>query len=158
MCGCIIDVNGVAHVVRKPISLQVVLFFVEIVGDLGMRMWMVPTSCLCRKHLLGEHVEIHMFIGAINNIKVLDGYINSKLLFPSEIEFRHNQLVEEMENRGYKHNSPLPEIEAKSYYEWLLRHRPTFDAKKDVKMNLNILWHRCLECRERINYYKERKK
>ena len=31
-----------------------------------MRMWMIDPKLLCRKHLLGEHLEIHMFVGTIN--------------------------------------------------------------------------------------------
>jgi hypothetical protein len=30
-----------------------------------MRMWMVPPKVMCRKHLLGEHVEIHMLAGSL---------------------------------------------------------------------------------------------
>jgi len=28
-----------------------------------MRMWMLNPKALCRKHLMGEHVEIHMLVG-----------------------------------------------------------------------------------------------
>lgn len=28
-----------------------------------MRMWVVNPKILCRKHLLGEHVELHMATG-----------------------------------------------------------------------------------------------
>ena len=31
-----------------------------------MRMWMVPVQYMCRKHLLGEHVEHHMLVGSIH--------------------------------------------------------------------------------------------
>lgn len=30
-----------------------------------MRMWLVPPSHMCRKHLLGEHVELHMLLGTL---------------------------------------------------------------------------------------------
>ena len=35
-----------------------------------MRQWMVDPRLLCRKHLLGEHVENHMFIGTLKRVKV----------------------------------------------------------------------------------------
>ena len=35
-----------------------------------MRMWLVNPALLCRQHLLGEHVEMHMFAGHI-----LEGYV-----------------------------------------------------------------------------------
>ena len=31
-------------------------------GVLRMRMWMIDPTLLCRKHLLGEHGELHKFI------------------------------------------------------------------------------------------------
>ena len=30
-----------------------------------MRMWNVDPKLMCNKHLLGEHVEMHMFFGTI---------------------------------------------------------------------------------------------
>lgn len=42
-----------------------------------MRMWMLPTAGMCRKHLLGEHVELHMLLGSLRrgkNIEVLPGF------------------------------------------------------------------------------------
>ena len=37
-----------------------------------MRMWMIDPTMLCTKHLLGEHVELHMFVGTINKNKKLN--------------------------------------------------------------------------------------
>ena len=34
-----------------------------------MRMWLVPPSHMCRKHLLGEHVELHMLLGTLKKGK-----------------------------------------------------------------------------------------
>jgi hypothetical protein len=41
-----------------------------------MRMWMVWPELMCRKHLLGEHVEIHMLLGALNKGHRVQGFIN----------------------------------------------------------------------------------
>ena len=30
-----------------------------------MRMWMVDPQIMCRQHLLGEHTEMHMFVGTL---------------------------------------------------------------------------------------------
>ena len=79
-----------------------------------MRMWMVDPSLLCRKHLLGEHVECHMFVGTINKNISIKGYIEKGLCEPDKLEFRHNQLSEEMIKRGYNHLSELPKYEYKS--------------------------------------------
>ena len=45
-----------------------------------MRMWMVDPKIMCRKHLLGEHVEHHMFVGTINKRISIVGYLRDNLL------------------------------------------------------------------------------
>lgn len=77
-----------------------------------MRVWDVPVSELCRKHLLGEHRELH----AIWTILTQDrsGYrkhpetIRWEGKLPALYD-RHEQQVTEMEKRGYNHHSPLDE-------------------------------------------------
>lgn len=75
-----------------------------------MRIWDIDQRELCRKHLLGEHRELH----AVWNIltKEKKGYSNH----PETVRWkgklaalykRHEELVEEMEKRGYNHKSPL---------------------------------------------------
>jgi len=75
-----------------------------------MRIWDLPAKDLCRKHLLGEHRELH----AIWSIYINDrqGYRNHpetkrwagklKALFA-----RHEALVHELGQRGYSHHSEL---------------------------------------------------
>ena len=70
-------------------------------------MWMIDPTMLCRKHLLGEHVELHMFIGTINKNKKLNGYRENGLVEVHNIKSRHAELVSEMKSRGMNHNSPL---------------------------------------------------
>lgn len=72
-----------------------------------MRMWNVDPSKMCRQHLLGEHLEMHMFIGAVKAGKSLQGYIDNKLVDPQQIKQRHDTLVQEMKYRNYFHNSPI---------------------------------------------------
>lgn len=73
-----------------------------------MRMWNVDPSKMCRKHLLGEHVECHMFAGTLNKgISVL-GYLDKGLLQIDLLRQRHDELVAEMTKRGYSHNKELP--------------------------------------------------
>lgn len=75
-----------------------------------MRIWDVSVSKLCRKHLLGEHRELH----ALYSILLYDkkGYRQHPETLRWEgklpaLKKRHQLLVSEMEKRGYKHNSPL---------------------------------------------------
>ena len=72
-----------------------------------MRMWNVNPELLCRKHLLGEHVEMHMFMGTIAKGRSIGGYLENKLVNPAMIRYRHDQLAYEMVKRGYNHQSPL---------------------------------------------------
>lgn len=75
-----------------------------------MRIWDLPPSVLCRKHLLGEHRELHAIWTVISQHK--KGYSNhpetkrwvGKL---KALYRRHDQLVIEMKNRGYNHSSEL---------------------------------------------------
>jgi hypothetical protein len=72
-----------------------------------MRMWMVDPKILCRKHLMGEHVELHMFVGTFKKKKNITGYIRNNLLEICSIINRHQMLAEEMTRRGYNHQSDL---------------------------------------------------
>jgi hypothetical protein len=76
-----------------------------------VRIWCVPVSELDRQHLLGEHAELHCIVG------VLLGKYKAYRNHPETLRFkdhinqlfsRHEEQVNEMQKRGYKHNSPLP--------------------------------------------------
>ena len=76
-----------------------------------MRIWDLPPENLCRNHLLGEHSELHG-IWTILTQRRQGGYANHpevqrwkgklRALF-----LRHEEIVEEMARRGYRHHSPL---------------------------------------------------
>jgi len=102
-----------------------------------MRMWMVPPSIMCSKHLLGEHVELHMLVGAINKNKSLKGFIENGLIEIHNIEARHEKLVEEMTNRGFKHKSVLPKFTI------------TQLGYVDVEENKKELAKRCEKCKDK---------
>ena len=71
-------------------------------------MWAIDPSRLCRQHLLGEHVELHMMVGTLNKGISMEGYYARGLVDTDQIEARHEALVAEMTARGMKHKSPLP--------------------------------------------------
>lgn len=73
-----------------------------------MRMWNVDPKLMCNKHLLGEHVEMHMFVGTIQKGISMQGYLDGGLVETQHIRQRHDELVAEMERRGMNHKSPLP--------------------------------------------------
>jgi hypothetical protein len=100
-------------------------------------MWMVNPKLMCRKHLLGEHVEIHMFVGSINKGINIQTYINTNLCEPNSIRSRHDELVKEMLARGYNHKSELPDFEFKD------------DTKVDSEKSYEDLIKRCKDCASR---------
>lgn len=107
-------------------------------------MWMVNPQLLCRRHLLGEHVELHMLAGTLLRGKRLDGFVAKGLLQPASMDDRHNALTAEMLQRGYKHRSPLDRgalAEALAGYPEHIR-----AAKVDVEQAHRDLVARCPDC------------
>lgn len=111
-----------------------------------MRMWMTNPKIMCRKHLLGEHVECHMFIGHLERQRGLDGYIRENCIEMLSIHDRHKELAEEMESRGYNHKSPLEFMDTMCVYNYDQWQR---DVKVDREKSLNELLTRCPECKKR---------
>ena len=103
-----------------------------------MRMWKINPRLLCRAHLLGEHVEMHMFVGSILKGINLSGYIVKGLVEVHNIAARHKRLADEMIRRGMRHQSPLP------YFDrWK-------EGWVDTEENIILLGSRCKDCRRRI--------
>jgi len=100
---------------------------------------MVDPTVLCRKHLLGEHVECHMFRGSLHKGTSLRGFIETGLLDSRLLGERHDLLATEMQRRGYRHSSPLP----RDFDELAA----TGDVDKVAA--LDELASRCDECRQR---------
>ena len=106
-----------------------------------MRIWNVKPSLMCRKHLFGEHLEMHMFAGTIKQGKSLNGYIEKGLVETDIIVSRHDELAIEMTKRGYSHNSPL-QIEKSIFKKYANL------GKIDVENSLQELANRCENCRK----------
>ena len=80
-----------------------------------MRMWMVDPQVMCRKHLLGEHVELHMLAGHLARNRSIAGFVRNNCVQPSSIGRRHAALSLEMSRRGYRHASPLKQPTAHAH-------------------------------------------
>lgn len=83
-----------------------------------MRVWDVHPKHLCRKHLLGEHRELHGLWNILTKHKGKGGYSQH----PETLRWvgktralydRHEALVKEFRRRGYRHHSPLDKRFAK---------------------------------------------
>lgn len=106
-----------------------------------MRMWNVNPHLLCQKHLTGEHSEMHMFAASFRLGRKVQGFLRDKLLNPSEIALRHDQLAAEMLLRGMNHQSPLEQPDVGEL---------AGVTTVDPDANLRELVRRCPACRERI--------
>ena len=105
-----------------------------------MRMWMIDPSLLCRRHLLGEHGEIHKHRHNFVKHHSVSGRVSPIVLIePASMQSRHDELAAEMVRRGYNHASPyvLPDL---SYLGELA------NAKADIDYNLRDLCERCKDC------------
>jgi len=101
-----------------------------------MRMWMVEPRRMCRRHLLGEHVELHMLVGSLRKGTSLAGFVANGLIEVHSVRARHAQLVREMKRRGYRHRSPLPRFRARRL------------GRVIRKKSLADLLQRCAACRK----------
>ena len=75
-----------------------------------MRVWDISPSKLCKNHLLGEHRELHAMWTVITENK--KGYSKhpETLRWKGKLKamyIRHEEIVKEMNFRGYNHHSPL---------------------------------------------------
>ncbi len=100
---------------------------------------MVDPRFMCRQHLLGEHAEIHMFVGAIDRGYSVRGYLEKGLLEVHSLYSRHEELVREMRKRNYRHSSEVGE-------KWRLVEQL---GAIDKAENLRRLLERCSRCKER---------
>ena len=103
-----------------------------------MRMWNVNTGQMCNKHLLGEHVEMHMFVGTLNQKKSIQGYLDKGLVEVHNIKKRHEEIAGEMKKRGFNHKSDLK------------RYKMDRIGTVDVKENKLELAKRCKDCRRKL--------
>ncbi|MDP8212768.1 MAG: pyrimidine dimer DNA glycosylase/endonuclease V [Candidatus Zapsychrus exili] len=80
-----------------------------------MRIWDITPQKLCRSHLLGEHRELHAIWSILTNNK--KGYSKhpETLRWGGKLNalfLRHEDLVKEIERRGYNYRSPLDKRKA----------------------------------------------
>jgi hypothetical protein len=107
-----------------------------------MRIWDVSPKRLCRAHLLGEHRELHAIWSVLVNGK--KGYARhpETLRWKGKLNAlysRHERLVSEMRERGYRHMSPL----AKTHATGSVRQRMFVDTPRE---QVEILKRKGCQC------------
>jgi len=118
-----------------------------------MRMWMIFPEHMCRKHLLGEHVECHMLLGCLRKGKNIDGFLEKRIIEPQYLWQRHELLSREMKFRGYRHKSPMNMKEVVN----LVKEGNYFGHTVNIKEAMIDLYERCPECRKRMPWSKKKK-
>lgn len=106
-----------------------------------MRMWMVDPKLLCKKHLLGEHGEIHKHKHNFVKRHSVSGRLFPIVqIEPSSMKTRHDELAKEMIRRGYNHNSEYeqPDISYLTIEQQ--------NAKVDTNISIKDLKTRCIFC------------
>jgi hypothetical protein len=88
---------------------------------------------------VGEHVEMHMFLGRIKKGISLKGYYDKKLVYTNLIKKRYDDLVIEMISRDMKHNTPIEEIDFFKDFQY---------GGIDLEANINELMSRCPKCKD----------
>lgn len=107
-----------------------------------MRMWMVDPTLMCRKHLLGEHFEIHKHRHNFEKRHSIAGRVSGEVIQvePEAMKRRHDELAATLKS----HRSPygMPDL---SYLP--VEHR---EAKVDQEESVRELLRRCPDCRKLI--------
>jgi len=112
-----------------------------------MRMWLCDPRILCQKHLCGMHLELHMFVGSmLKNIR-MTGYLKNNLLEPLLIKKLHDDIANEMINRGYLHKSELKKDDFENSLKYLTDDEINYKINKED--SINELLNRCNVCRRR---------
>jgi hypothetical protein len=99
-------------------------------------MWMVDPKFLCRKHLLGEHGEIHKHRHNFVKKHRMAGRLGQ--IEPISMQRRHDELALELLKRGYNHNSPFEQPDVSYLPEMFV----------DIEASIQDLKDRCEECRK----------
>lgn len=99
------------------------------------------------QHLLGEHVECHMFLGSMIKGKSLEGYYRNGLFFgPGTLAKRHKELSEYIGG----HNSPLRL--SKTDKKFIRQNYPEVEITEALRLKaLETLISRCSICKMNLD-------
>jgi len=117
-------------------------------------MWTLHPKLMCRKHLIGQHVEMHMFLGSIKKGTSMKGFIEKNLFEPKVLKKLHDETAEEMIRRGYNHKSPITEEEFTICFSMLSEEYQNHSLNSYLSM-IDLI-ERCPECKENSKMSKNR--
>ena len=105
---------------------------------------MLNPRALCRRHLIGEHGELHKHLHCWRKKYSIAGRIATNSIEPMAYAARHNALENEMRRRSMSPNSPLSQPD----FSYLPMEQQT--AKVSIRLAVQLLIGRCRECAERM--------
>ena len=99
---CISGCDGIG--IRIGLRNQVLGVRISPSAPIMTRQWLVPPKLMCKQHLLGEHLEAHIFVSKMEKHYKLDGFIKGSMFFGAEyIKQRHDELARYISG----HKTPL---------------------------------------------------
>jgi hypothetical protein len=101
---------------------------------------MVDPRVLCRRHLLGEHGELHKHRHCFERGHSIEGRRGQ--IEPEAMKARHDALADEMRRRGFRHQSPYAQPDLSGY--------DLEGFTIDRQASLRLLLDRCEACRMRM--------
>lgn len=108
-----------------------------------MRMWMIPPEFMCKKHIVGEHGEIHKFKKSFEKQFKIDNRMFPIIqILPAEMKTRHDELAKYL---NHKSEYKLPNL---NYLP-----EKYLNAEIDIEYNIKDLSDRCPECRKLLKNY-----
>ena len=107
-------------------------------------MWGIEPNKLCNKHLLGERVEMLMFLGTLRKGNNIKGYIEKGLVNPPQIVLRFEQLTDEGKARGMNMTRKIKIEEYRAFFSYLKNDCSRHEL--DLNANLEDLVKRCSSC------------
>ncbi len=111
-----------------------------------MKMWSILPATMCDQHILGEHVDMHVFADWMRHRREEPWhYIKNGMVNVNAVTSRHDVLAEEMVKRSRTHNSP-----AITFTIW--RFHRTHD-ELDLIANIAALHALCAACKEMWGMY-----
>lgn len=113
---------------------------------------MIEPKLMCNRHLVAEHGETHLFAEMLKLKVPMDKFVKANCVELRNdilsILRRHDALVQEMFNRGYRHYSPMSKDLLLSIdLSYLPAH--ILSACVDVVQSNELITSRCYNCVKR---------
>jgi len=109
------------------------------------RQWLADPQYMCRQHLLGEHLEAHIFVSKMEKDYSLEGFIRGSMFFGAEyVKYRHDIIARYLSRFSNKeHKTPL----------WIgdfekINYPLKKPNEKDFSKSNDDLYGRCQKCRD----------